>query len=471
MKLQSTLTALAKVLQHLQERGFRASPITLRSLISAAVLSLLMAGLFPANAGEPCQWNRVPNNPAPFQFDTYHGETIDFRCTFVGFSSLPFAGSGYSSPRLYYQTNGMAAAWWDIPATVSTTVVTNCQPPITNYQLSATFPPDRDPGAERLAVFFGAPSNAYAAAQVRFRNSPGAHPNHLEPPSVLDWQAELSSATNALWESSAAAFMPKTDAYTKSETDARITELAPRTSLEPATNYTDNAVEIAYHDAVDYIDRVARRILTTNDVCNIVTNVVGVMIAPKQWWQYEWAPDVQWIEANGDTNKAYYCLAQIKFEDGRWEASYDERFWSDYYENWDGDGWMVYGEGGEDAEEVTFEVDGGAHRWITVTRKTSNALGLARLTDVAPTVSNTVTKAYVENLGIETGVSEATVTNVVRSVAYAVNDYIWDGDVCWRRQMLQGGYLEYVAVTNIDVTLPENYKALEALEKARRNQE
>ena len=37
--------------------------------------------------------------------------------------------------------------------------------------------------------------------------------------------------------------------------------------------------------------------------------------------------------------------------------------------------------------------------------------------------------------------------------------------------MLKGGYLEYVAVTNIDVTLPENYKALEALEKARRNQE
>ena len=40
------------------------------------------------------------------------------------------------------------------------------------------------------------------------------------------------------------------------------------------------------------------------------------------------------------------------------------------------------------------------------------ALGLARLTDIAPSVSNTVTKSYVEDLGIESGVDAQTVTNM-----------------------------------------------------------
>jgi VIT1/CCC1 family predicted Fe2+/Mn2+ transporter len=93
-------------------------------------------------------------------------------------------------------------------------------------------------------------------------------------------------------------------------------------------------------------------------------------------------------------------------------------------------------------------------------------------------VTNTVTKAYVEGLGIEAGISAetatniaesvvgATVTGVVRAVSFKVKDYIFDPvtEVCWRRQMVDG-FLDYIAVTNIDVTLPENYEALEALER------
>lgn len=161
-----------------------------------AALFVTLCATFAARAAEPLVWERRPNRPAPAQFDTYHGETLDFRCTFTGFGALPF-GQSSNSTRLYFQTNGMGAAWWSLPATVS--VVTNYQLSTTNYQLRAIFPPSADPGAERLTVFFGAPSNAYAAAQVRFRNSPGATPNDLAPPPVLDWQAELSAATNALW--------------------------------------------------------------------------------------------------------------------------------------------------------------------------------------------------------------------------------------------------------------------------------
>ena len=241
-------------------------------------------------AAEPLVWERRPNRPAPAQFDTFHGETLDFRCTFAGFGALPFSEG--SDVRLWYQTNGMGAAWWSVPATVASNVV------------SAAWPPSADPGANRVSFFFGAPSNAYAAAQVRFRNSPGAHPNDLDPPSILDWQAELAAATNALWESSAAAFMPQSNAYTKSETDARIEQLAPRTSLAPSTNYTDEAVlglagsiqdgsliaqnafeaEVAESllggggvpvSGADVMASLATK-TTTNDVCNIVTNEVAV---------------------------------------------------------------------------------------------------------------------------------------------------------------------------------------------------
>ena len=63
----------------------------------------------------------------------------------------------------------------------------------------------------------------------------------------------------------------------------------------------------------------------------------------------------------------------------------------------------------------------------------------------------------------------AGMTNAVRSVAHTLADYAWDAEseVCWRR-VVSGGYIDYIAVTNIDLTLPENAAALEAAEAARR---
>lgn len=144
---------------------------------------------------------------------------------------------------------------------------------------------------------------------------------------------------------------------------------------------------------------------TTNDVCNIVTNKAGAMLAPKQWEDYEWAPDVGWIMENGDTNKAYYCLGQIKFEDGRWEANYDERSWNDMFDNWDGDGWIVYGEGGEDAEEVTFVVDSGTHREITV-RRESIGLGVARMSDLEAATNRVMDSIGPVRVGADTNVEK-----------------------------------------------------------------
>ena len=178
-----------------------------------------------AHASEPLCWERTPNRPAPAQFDTFHGESLDFRCTFKGFGTLPFSPSesGALPPRLYYQTNGMGAAWWSLPATVSSNV------------LAATFPPSADPGAERLTVFFGAPSNAYASAQVRFRDSPGAQPNNLDPPSVLDWMAELSALSNNL----ARAIANAAPADYATVSNRAMSALQEHQSLAPSTNYTD----------------------------------------------------------------------------------------------------------------------------------------------------------------------------------------------------------------------------------------
>jgi len=84
---------------------------------------------------------------------------------------------------------------------------------------------------------------------------------------------------------------------------------------------------------------------------------------------------------------------------------------------------------------------------VVATMRDRNALGLARFADL---------DRY--------AVPRQRVTDEVRRAVNLANNYIFDGDVCWRRQIVDGGYLEYVAVTNIDLTLPENWLALEMIE-------
>ena len=370
-------------------------------LTSTAIYAVGLSAL----AAVPCEWSATPQRPAPAQFDRFHGESLDFRCTFTGFGALPFAG--VSDVRLWYQTNGMGAAWWSIPATVSSNA------------LAATFPPSADPGAERLAVFFGAPSNAYAAAQVRFRNSPGALPNVLPPPETLDWVSALAAVSNAICGEIGSA------------TNALAADFSGRVAVLG--------------------DRIAAaHLAATSAVPGIVTNEVTA-----GWSEWTFDPPDYFGQPIINVSDLVNCITPGFDNDGVEE---------------DIGGVKEFGSE-TDTLSWTEEVDASINITATRQRITRNALGLAYERDVPGVVSNVVTKAYVEGLGIEAGISEATVTNVVRSIAYAVNDYVWDGDVCWRRQMLPGGYLEYVAVTNIDVTLPENYAALEALEKSRRNQE
>ena len=163
---------------------------------SCTILATALAATL--HAAVPLAWEARPNAPAPASFDRHHGETIDFRCTLTGFDAA-FAPA--ADVRLWYQTNGMGQAWWSAPATVQSNVIT------------ATWSPALDPGADRVSLFFGAPSNVYASAVLRLRHSPGFTPSVLTlPVQRLDFAAvEVANAPY----------------YTKTETEAKIAERAP----------------------------------------------------------------------------------------------------------------------------------------------------------------------------------------------------------------------------------------------------
>lgn len=178
-----------------------------KPLATALAATLQLAAI----AAVPLAWDVRPGQPAPVTFDRYHGETLSFAATFRGFGELPFSPG--ADIRLWYQTNGMGQAWWSVPATIQSNVLT------------ATWSPALDPGADRVSLFFGAPSNAYAAAVLRLRHSPGFAPGSMPDPEPFHESDPVFTA----WLS---AYIP------------------PSTSLEPSTNYTD-AVAASKRDKTD----------------------------------------------------------------------------------------------------------------------------------------------------------------------------------------------------------------------------
>ena len=174
-------------------------------------------------AAVPLAWEARPGQPAPVMFDRYHGETLALAATLRGFGGEPFADG--ADVRLWYQTNGMGAAWWSAPATVRSNVV------------EAVWSPELDPGAERVSLFFGAPSNAYAAAVLRLRHSPGFAPASLPlPVPVLDFAGvelrNLFSLTNG-WSFGASIDLSGATNYT----DAALGAFAATGAVSRAATY------------------------------------------------------------------------------------------------------------------------------------------------------------------------------------------------------------------------------------------
>ena len=171
------------------------------------------------------------------------------------------------------------------------------------------------------------------------------------------------------------------------------------------------------------------KVLTTNDVCNIVTNEVS-----SGWSDWSYTPEIEyfeneeivsivpmeWVESGDDPECRFPCwklqaVTRVQNEVGE-VREFESVYYSGYY--WKSQGY--------DDAIVVLATDIACDTRIKATRKplAKNALGLAMAKDV-PT-------------------AEA-VTNVARSVVNSV----WDASlgVAWEARM-HNGHLYYIAVTN-----------------------
>ena len=140
--------------------------------------------IFHAPAAVPVRWTVETSRAQPAAFEQYAGTEIDLEAALNSYGR-PLAVEG--EPRLYWQTNGMGAAWWSAPASASGNV------------LRAAWTPAMETGARAYSCFVGVPGSVYSAAfRLRLLPSPGAVPNALELPARrIDFAAV--EVANAPW--------------------------------------------------------------------------------------------------------------------------------------------------------------------------------------------------------------------------------------------------------------------------------
>lgn len=156
------------------------------ALILHSSLSILSSSF----AAVPLRWTVETSRAQVAQFEAYRGETLDLEATMQSYGK-PFSEA--LKPSLYWQTNGMGAAWWTAPATASGNV------------LRATWSPTNDCGGAVYNCFIGGPDATYRAAfRLRMLPSPGFTPNHIPLPTVKAESDPVFSAWLATNEFSSA---------------------------------------------------------------------------------------------------------------------------------------------------------------------------------------------------------------------------------------------------------------------------
>lgn len=147
----------------------------------------------PAYAATPLQlrWTAELSDPKPYNAVLFAGESADLVATLKLYGRA-VALEDTATASLYWQTNGMASAWWSVPATVTTAGV-----------VTASWTPAMDAGADlyrwHLGVANAASSTIYRAfGAFRMQPAPGAAPNILAPP--VRWiDFDLVAISNAPW--------------------------------------------------------------------------------------------------------------------------------------------------------------------------------------------------------------------------------------------------------------------------------
>ena len=367
-------------------------PCTILATALAAALQLA------AIAAVPVAWTNSPGMP-PYPIKPVpHGSTVDLAVTLKGYTTPPIADG--ADVRLWYQTNGMGSAWWSAPATFDGSTIT------------ASFGPAQDCGADRVSLFFGAPSNVFASAVLRLTHAPGFAPASLPPPpgvAMQPWVAEqlaaLAMATTNYTNQTLADFASTGKvAYAAASSDA---EVANRLIDSNGQNYT----------ADDFATKVKTTSCAWSAYCDTMFSHPFALsqVSPTTWRFFPvggrrlGAPTITLNRVGGQGN------------DGFWELSYGAATSSEY----------IPGTNSAPASAmqlefaiVGLEPSGGAwtNSW-TVSRTNNVSTSVAYLDDVPtnlsqlendvpyatrgdvssaipPAISKVVTKSYVENLGI-----------------------------------------------------------------------
>ena len=151
---------------------------------------LLISGSL-SHAQQIYRWRAETTDPKPADFPVFQGEYITLQPTLYLYGvalSLPTNATA----ALYYQTNGMGAAWWTFPASITTAGVA-----------TVNWVPTNDVGASSYTWFLSVTSSSAttyrAYGRLRMLSSPGYSPTAAPPPQY-QWisPAELLAVSNAL---------------------------------------------------------------------------------------------------------------------------------------------------------------------------------------------------------------------------------------------------------------------------------
>lgn len=139
----------------------------------------------------PVRFRADAASPQAFQTAAYRGETLAVEAALT-LRGAPLAVADGASAAMHWQTNGMGAAWWTAPASVTTAGV-----------VRATWTPAMDCGADAYRIFLGVADggsnlNYRANMLLRMIGSPGESPNALPLPTPFIDFAKVSVA-NPPW--------------------------------------------------------------------------------------------------------------------------------------------------------------------------------------------------------------------------------------------------------------------------------
>ena len=337
-----------------------------------------------SSAAVPIHWQVETSRLQPVAFDALHGETLELSASFQSYGK-PLAVTGPAA--LYYQTNGMGSAWWQVPATVA------------SNRIEAVFTPADDPGAPRLNCFLGGTASTYRAAfALRFAPSPGAKPNELPiPPANYD--------INLIGE--------------------------PKINGTNLIDFVANRAADAENSARAYADALYHSV--TNDVCNVVTNEIdAVEIISAE--EYNTIINTNAPLAISEIVSCEYIRdGDVIFEDmpDYASTSYWRVVWKSDMFGGTRTGYDIYA--GPGSTSIYASPDA-AQEWgvkVRLEKRKINALGLARLKDIC-------------DLPTPKGV-----TNIVRDLSLG-GIWDAELQVWWTPRM-RNGSLTYEATTNVNL--------------------